>query len=717
MKHPFQSIFKDGQGKVVVGGNVTVYKAGTTTLANIYSSESAVSPITGSVAISGNIGQYNFWVDDSEYFANQKFDLQLSKTGFTTQLYTNIPIIRGLEYDYYADFNEADQGITGNGNTIKAIIDTIGLADKSVALKGGVFTIATNLEVPSNITTKILPNSFIATNPNKSFTINNFEDISLYRAFTNSGTIKLPKRHSHSKWFAKGDGATDDTLALLRWIASADHLILDDGTYIVNRQGSEGVVLGLRSNIIVEGDRNAILKFGAGVNDTNFWRVIGISKSSGAAANYENITLRAFTVDGNTNKTDYDALYEQNHGIFFYNNTGYISNIIVDEMNVGNCSGDGMAISTGTKDVYITNCRATDWLRQGINCAGSGNIVIEKNYSNKMASSTYSGSGIHAEPSLSITGMYVAHNETYALLVSGHNDADPLIGARIHHNRVFGSNIGGAFHKNIEITNNSCPYILITRTVGGKILHNKVETDIDIEGIYVAAVSGVGSDIVIMDNDVSTSYVTPTKAAIYLNQNNGQSILYNKTDNRFKYGIRTQGGSNNKIIGNNASGTTNGLLLSSQAATPTSGISIVANNILDGTVADMDIGDSTWIGLHLSKNKLVNNTVTFSGTPTFIFDDYERISADIGNAAATLYPVTSPQTNIWNTPISADRAVTLSTTGAQNGMKFKIVRTAAATGGFNLNVGTGPLKALAAGQWCEVEHNGTAWFLIAFGSL
>lgn len=93
------------------------------------------------------------------------------------------------------------------------------------------------------------------------------------------------------------------------------------------------------------------------------------------------------------------------------------------------------------------------------------------------------------------------------------------------------------------------------------------------------------------------------------------------------------------------------------------------------------------------------------------------VSADKGNAAATLTPGTSEHTNIWNTPISADRAVTLTTAAVQNGARFRIVRTAAATGAFNLNVGTGPLKALAVGQWCDVEFDGTAWVLTAFGSL
>jgi hypothetical protein len=61
--------------------------------------------------------------------------------------------------------------------------------------------------------------------------------------------------------------------------------------------------------------------------------------------------------------------------------------------------------------------------------------------------------------------------------------------------------------------------------------------------------------------------------------------------------------------------------------------------------------------------------------------------------------------------------VTLSTTGAHNGARFRIVREAAATGASALNVGAGPLKALAAGQWCDVIFDGSAWRLVGSGSL
>lgn len=93
------------------------------------------------------------------------------------------------------------------------------------------------------------------------------------------------------------------------------------------------------------------------------------------------------------------------------------------------------------------------------------------------------------------------------------------------------------------------------------------------------------------------------------------------------------------------------------------------------------------------------------------------ISADKGDAAATLTASTSERTSVWATPLTADRAVTLSTTGAAHGDSFRIIRRPTATGASLLNVGAGPLKALSAGQWCDVTYDGSAWTLSAAGPL
>lgn len=122
-----------------------------------------------------------------------------------------------------------------------------------------------------------------------------------------------------------------------------------------------------------------------------------------------------------------------------------------------------------------------------------------------------------------------------------------------------------------------------------------------------------------------------------------------------------------------------------------------------------------WAGSNKEIGGARSITGISSGTP--YFETIDSVSADKGDAAATLSVTTVEKTHVWNTPITADRAVTLSTTGITNGYEFLIVRTAAATGAFNLNVGTGPLKALAVGQWCRVAFSAGAWMLVAFGSL
>lgn len=140
---------------------------------------------------------------------------------------------------------------------------------------------------------------------------------------------------------------------------------------------------------------------------------------------------------------------------------------------------------------------------------------------------------------------------------------------------------------------------------------------------------------------------------------------------------------------------------------------IIENNVVSSTWRCVDAG-GTYAG-----NIIRNNRNLGSGT-VGVIDLGDHVSADKGDAAATLVASAgnTDTTNLWNTPLTAARAVTLSTTGAFNGARLRIVRGAGATGAFNLNVGTGPLKALtSSGQWCDVEYNGTAWVLTASGSL
>jgi hypothetical protein len=102
------------------------------------------------------------------------------------------------------------------------------------------------------------------------------------------------------------------------------------------------------------------------------------------------------------------------------------------------------------------------------------------------------------------------------------------------------------------------------------------------------------------------------------------------------------------------------------------------------------------------------------------------ISADNGNNSVTATLGSSFPTQWFNTPLTADKTVTLATSAAQigtvaqaNGGKFRIVRGPSATGAFNINIAhsTGTKALSAASTWADFEFNGVAWTLTAAGSL
>lgn len=90
----------------------------------------------------------------------------------------------------------------------------------------------------------------------------------------------------------------------------------------------------------------------------------------------------------------------------------------------------------------------------------------------------------------------------------------------------------------------------------------------------------------------------------------------------------------------------------------------------------------------------------------------ETIATDAG---FTLVVGTNAIEVLHTGTLTANRNCALSTSGVFAGARFRVTRTGG--GAFNLNVGTGPLKALATNTWCEVVHDGTNWYLAAYGAL
>jgi len=98
-----------------------------------------------------------------------------------------------------------------------------------------------------------------------------------------------------------------------------------------------------------------------------------------------------------------------------------------------------------------------------------------------------------------------------------------------------------------------------------------------------------------------------------------------------------------------------------------------------------------------------------------IFTD--GISGDNGDNSSTLTVGNSLQTQLWKTNLTANRTVTLSTSGAINNAKFRIVRTG--LGAFTLDVGGLKTIPAATAAWVEVMYSTAfaAWQLVGYGTL
>jgi len=91
MRYAYHDVARDGNGVVVSGATVSVYLAGTTTPATVYtafSGGSAVNSVT-----TGTDGSYEFYVDDGDYSSSQKFKLIITKDAFSTFTMDDVSII------------------------------------------------------------------------------------------------------------------------------------------------------------------------------------------------------------------------------------------------------------------------------------------------------------------------------------------------------------------------------------------------------------------------------------------------------------------------------------------------------------------------------------------------------------------------------------------------------------------------------------------------
>lgn len=123
-RYKFQSVTKDGNGAVIPSMTVSVFEAGTTTAANVYTASSG-GTAANSVTSDSTNGTFSFWIDQSDYNYKQQFKITISKTKFTSQTYDDIVILPLDPYEFGTLDNDATPSVKGFKNWVTGGTTTI----------------------------------------------------------------------------------------------------------------------------------------------------------------------------------------------------------------------------------------------------------------------------------------------------------------------------------------------------------------------------------------------------------------------------------------------------------------------------------------------------------------------------------------------------------------------------------------------------------------
>jgi hypothetical protein len=191
MRCIYYNVVRDDDGDIINDATITVYLAGSPTLASIYTSLTGTTA-TNSVT-SNSKGEFTFYINRFDYCSDQKFKYTVAKTGISTKTY---------------DYIDIDRIVTGSYT-----ISTGTSVDVDLYVPEGVlYSVAsgTTLEIDADF------------------------NAGLYQVFSGPGAITgLTK--AYPEWFgAVRDGSTDDTTAIqaaLDSLTSGGILYFSAGTY------------------------------------------------------------------------------------------------------------------------------------------------------------------------------------------------------------------------------------------------------------------------------------------------------------------------------------------------------------------------------------------------------------------------------------------------------------------------------------------------------
>jgi len=322
MRRIYQGVHRDGSGNVIQSGTISVYLAGTSTAASIYTTTTS-STAVNSVTSDSVDGTFKFYTDDLDYGSYQDFDITMSKTGYISKTFENVDM--------------------------KPVI--------------GTYTVSADKTLPSDIFLDIPVGAIYSIASGKTLTIYSPDNIKAHpsqQIFSGSGTIAFTvKGVAYAEWW--GIDGTSDDVQINAGLTAAGHIQLLEKTYDARAQ------ISAVSNGSLKGKGNATK-----IDNTN---MVGSGKFSLAINNVSNFTARDFYIDAQSANAA-GTVNDNGIGIQIY---GGATKILLKNIYLFDPDYIGIYIRTSAEDITFENvtvdtgCNSTQIL-VGIHTAETGNV-------------------------------------------------------------------------------------------------------------------------------------------------------------------------------------------------------------------------------------------------------------------------------------------------------------------------------------------------------
>lgn len=320
-----------------------------------------------------------------------------------------------------------------------------------------------------------------------------------------------------TKFGATPNDESDDTTAIENALtACADvgggTVVVPAGTFILSRRNAESPILEVPPNTTLRGEgAPSTLKFAEGVNESNFWRMIGAPVNAGT----KNVVIRDLHLDGSNTHPAYikGETPEHNAGLWFYNKDHIIENVTVLNVFAENFSGDCMAFSYNCRSITVRDCTLRNFIRQGIQMGGSpgSRDYLVTGCRDLEHSVQPGGSTIHVEHARGLKNVIIENNQCRKSILAGGVDGMIIRGNTISGKLIGNSNSSLLICDNIIRANTSKGAVVQLGYTKGLTIRGNIVTGTESNpvGIYVWGNSRYndqpGQDVLITGNQVTAA--------------------------------------------------------------------------------------------------------------------------------------------------------------------------------------------------------------------